>query len=125
MNLRINYRSLRELLREDESISTLDVLHALTDQIRAEDADDISLQYLESAKVAYVNDRPDTKLATRTIEYWRMWEGQQWDTDFIEIPYDTDEDDIGLAVQTAANDIDWKDEIPVFVGVYHIPEDEE
>lgn len=121
--IRINYGSLRELLRENEPTSVFDMLLALTDHVRDKDKNDPALNYLESAMAAY--DRPDATPETRTIEYYRMWDGGQWDTDFIDVPYDTDDEGIAEAVQIAANAIKWKDEIPVFVGVYHIPDDEE
>lgn len=115
----------RELLSDGAIINVSNVLEALTDHVRAEDADNPTLEYLESAMAAYKNDRPDAQPKTRTIEYYRAWDGGQWDTEFIEIPSDTDEDDIALAVQMAANAISWKDDIPVFVGVYHIPNEDE
>ncbi len=116
----IKYGPLRELLRAGGA-SALDVLHALIDHIDAEDAGNPALEYLKSASAAYENARPETP-ETRSIEYYRLWSGGQWDTEFIDVPYDTNEEGAELAVQVAASAIDWKDETPVFVGVYHIPE---
>lgn len=121
---RISYARLRELLLTG-GVGVLDTLHALTQHIANENADHIALQYLESACEAYKNDRPDTKPETRTIEYYRIWDGGRWDTDFIEIPYNTYDEGIAEAVQVAANALDWRKGPPVFVGVYNVPNDEE
>lgn len=55
----------RELLSDSMILNVSNVLEALTDHVRAEDADHIALQYLESASVAYLNDRPDAQPDTR------------------------------------------------------------
>lgn len=60
--------------------------------------------------------------SVRTVEYYRCWDGNSggdWDTDFIEIPADTPDDQLDAAVQAAARSIDWTDSVPpVFVGFY-------
>lgn len=123
-SIKITYANQRELLSAGGA-SVLDVLHALTDHIDAEDHGNPALAYLMSACEAYKNDRPDATPETRTVEYYRMWDGGQWDTDSIDVPYDTNEEGMDLAVQVAVSMINWRDEIPVFVGVYHIPGEEE
>lgn len=60
---------------------------------------------------------------TRTVEYYRCWSGNggdsgQWDTDFIEIPKDTPDDELDKAVVKACEEVAWKDERPLFVGYY-------
>lgn len=70
------------------------------------------------------------KRKTRSVEYYRCWPGNsggsgQWDTSFIDIPADTPEEQIERVVQETARSLPWPDEPPLFVGVYHVPEDEE
>jgi hypothetical protein len=67
---------------------------------------------------------------TRQIEYYRLWPGNSgdsgtWDTDFVEVPAATPDDEIEAAVQKAVSKIKWRDEPPVITGVYSIPEPEE
>jgi len=52
----------------------------------------------------------------RTVEYYRLWADHTWDTDFIDIPVETEEYVYDNAVRAAANVIDWGDESPVDVG---------
>ena len=66
-----------------------------------------------------------SKKKTRQVEYFRCWDDHTWDTDFIDIPADTPEDKLNEAVQEAAFKIDWKDDVPAFVGVYCDAEEEE
>lgn len=62
---------------------------------------------------------------TRRVEYYRLWlhgsDCGTWDTDFIEIPVDAPEDKLDEAVRDAAAQIDWVDDPPAIVGVYHVP----
>jgi hypothetical protein len=63
------------------------------------------------------------KPATRTVEYYRCWAGNggdsgTWDTDFIQIPADTSDDELDQAVREAAARIRWTYEGPVLVGFY-------
>ena len=67
---------------------------------------------------------------TREIEYYRLWPGGSgdsgtWDTDFVEIPADTPEDEIAEAVEKAASKIQWRDQPPILTGVYSAPQPEE
>jgi uncharacterized protein (UPF0210 family) len=67
---------------------------------------------------------------TRQVEYYRLWAGGSgdsgtWDTDMMEIPADTPADGIEEAVQKFAAEIRWRDQPPVIVGVYSVPEPEE
>ena len=60
---------------------------------------------------------------TRRVEYFRLWAGNSgdsgtWDTDFIEIPVDTADDELGNAIRKAAAEIKWQDDVPVIVGCY-------
>jgi len=65
--------------------------------------------------------------AMRTVEYWRMWrQGSDcgtWDTDFIEIPADTPEDQASRAIEAACERVEWRDEPPQFVGLYAYADD--
>ena len=61
---------------------------------------------------------------TRTIEYFRCWSDRTWDTDFIEIPADTPDNEIEAAVRFYAQQIDWVEDPPMFVGVYCTMDDE-
>jgi hypothetical protein len=71
------------------------------------------------------------KKKTRSVEYYRCWAGNggdrgTWDTDFIDIPADTPEDQIEAAVRAAAAKIKWRDnEPPVLVGLYCANDDGE
>ena len=67
---------------------------------------------------------------TRQIEYYRLWSGNggdsgTWDTDFVEIPADTPDDQIDGAVEKAVAAIPWRDEPPIITRVYSVPEPEE
>ena len=67
---------------------------------------------------------------TRPIECFRLWPGNggdsgTWDTDMIDIPANTPDVNIAEAVQKVAAKIRWRDEPPVIVGVYCVPEPEE
>lgn len=67
---------------------------------------------------------------TRQIEYFRLWPGSSgdsgtWDTDIIDIPANTPDEKIEAAVQEAAAKIRWREEPPVIVGIYSVPEQEE
>lgn len=71
-----------------------------------------------------------SKRKTRPIEYYRLWAGNSgdsgtWDTDIIDIPADTPDDKIEEAVKDAAAKIRWREEPPVLVGIYSVPEQEE
>jgi hypothetical protein len=62
---------------------------------------------------------------TREVEYYRLWDDHTWDTDFIEIPADTPEQQIEQAVQAAIDKLAWKRNAPVITGIYHIESDED
>ena len=75
-------------------------------------------------------DKPERKNAprkTRPVEYYRLWGGDSgtWDTDFVEVPAETPDDQIEEAVQKAVAKIKWREESPVIVGVYCAPDPEE
>jgi len=69
-------------------------------------------------------------MKTRTVEYYRLWPGNQgdsgtWDTGFIKIPYATPEDKIHDAIVIAVNELEWRDEPPIIVGLYCYGEEED
>ncbi len=66
----------------------------------------------------------------RQIEYYRLWPGNggdsgTWDTDFVEIPAGTPEDEVDEAAKRAIARIPWTDEVPIATGIYHVPALEE
>jgi hypothetical protein len=63
----------------------------------------------------------------RQIEYYRLWGGDSgtWDTDFIGIPSDTPDDKILAAVHLAVDARGWNNEVPVIIGIYSIPTEED
>ena len=66
----------------------------------------------------------------KQVEYFRCWAGSggdsgTWDTDYIEIPKETDYANMDKAILAACQYIDWEDEIPVLVGLYSIPDNED
>ena len=61
----------------------------------------------------------------RTVEYFRCWMDNTWDTDDIEVPADTPDHLLDAVVQRAAEMINWSSEPPAFVGVYHVPDSED
>jgi hypothetical protein len=63
-----------------------------------------------------------SKMSKRTVEYFRMWDNQFWDTDYIEIE---DSDDLNQAVIDAAQKIEWDDDAPAMVGFYCDSEEDE
>jgi len=56
----------------------------------------------------------------RRVEYYRLWGGDSgtWDTDFIDIPANTPDDNVDSAIRTAVAKIRWRDEVPTIVGLY-------
>ena len=74
---------------------------------------------------------PAEKIMIRTVrevEYFRLWPGNSgdsgtWDTDFIEIPADTPDDQVDAAIREAAAKIEWQKEPPVMVGVIRYTEE--
>lgn len=56
--------------------------------------------------------------ATRSVEYYRLWGDGTWDTDFLEVPADTGDDEMEGAVREEAGRIKWRDEVPVITGLY-------
>ena len=67
-----------------------------------------------------------TKSQTLTVEYFRLWDDNMWDTDFIDIPGDTNMDDFAAvqkAIEEAADKIAWRDERPWLVGLYAFDEE--
>jgi hypothetical protein len=63
--------------------------------------------------------------ATRTVEYYRLWEDHTWDTEFLEVPTDTPEEQLEDFVRAWAAKHDWQGELPVLVGLYHYADEEE
>jgi len=59
------------------------------------------------------------------VEYFRLWDDNTWDTEFIPIPADTPEERAREAIFEAAEKIVWTDDIPVVVGLYHWPNPDE
>lgn len=59
------------------------------------------------------------------VEYFRLWDDNTWDTEFIPIPADTPEERAREAIFEAAEKILWTDDIPVVVGLYHWPNPDE
>jgi hypothetical protein len=60
---------------------------------------------------------------TREIEVYRCWDDRTWDTEFVEIPADTPEENIeAVAASAALEALRHSADLPVVVGVYHIPE---
>ena len=57
---------------------------------------------------------------TRRVEYYRLWGGDcgTWDTDFINIPTNTPDNKMDIAIRQAAAKIRWRDESPVITGCY-------
>ena len=62
---------------------------------------------------------------TILVEYYRLWDDDTWDTEFIPIPADTPLERADVAVREAADKIQWTDDIPVVVGLYHWPNPDE
>lgn len=60
-------------------------------------------------------------MRTVSIEYFRMWDDNTWDTEFINIPDTTPEDKLDEAVREAAAKIKWTDRVPCIVGHYSGP----
>lgn len=59
----------------------------------------------------------------KEVEYFRCWPGNSgdsgtWDTDYIEIPEDTPDDQLDAAVIAAAQNVEWREEPPVIVGFF-------
>jgi hypothetical protein len=55
---------------------------------------------------------------TRQVEYYRLWDSGTWDTDFIDVPEGTAENELDRAVREAARKISWRAGPPVIVGCY-------
>jgi hypothetical protein len=64
-------------------------------------------------------------MKTRTVEYFRLWDNQTWDTDFIDVSADTPDDRLEAAIREAAGRIKWESDVPVVVGLYNAGEEEE
>ena len=126
-SIRITYSTLRDSLHARGTLTVLDALAALSDHISRVDINNPALTALEAAKSAYVAHAAKPEQPThRSVEYYRMWDDKTWDTELIEIPYETSEEGIAEAVQWAVSAISWgEDGPPMFVGVYHIPDEEE
>ena len=75
-------------------------------------------------KCPQCNNKPSP---TRCVEYYRLWGGDYgaWDTDFIDIPADTPDDKMDIAIRQAVAKIPWSDEPPMIVGFYGIVVEEE
>jgi hypothetical protein len=60
---------------------------------------------------------------TREIEVYRCWDDYTWDTEFVAIPADTPEEKIEEAAEKATlAALRQGADLPVMVGVYHVPE---
>lgn len=63
------------------------------------------------------------------VEYFRCWgqggDSDTWDTGYLEIPANTPDDQIQEAIEAACRRVDWADDVPVLVGLYHLPGPEE
>lgn len=59
------------------------------------------------------------------VEYYRLWDDNTWDTEFIPIPATTSQDLAHAAIVAAADKIEWTDDAPVAVGLYHWPNPDE
>jgi len=57
------------------------------------------------------------------VEYYRLWFGGYWDTDFIDIP--SDAEDLDNAVRISVAKLEWSECPPILVGHYSGPHDEE
>jgi len=67
---------------------------------------------------------------TITVEYYRCFPGNNgdsgtWNTNYIAIPADTPEDKMDAAIRLACNSLNWSTEMPVFVGLYCIPDQDD
>jgi lysophospholipase L1-like esterase len=62
---------------------------------------------------------------TVQVEYYRLWEDGTWDTEFLDIPADTPENEYENAVRQVAAKIKWRDTPPVIVGLYSGPAETE
>ena len=61
--------------------------------------------------------------STREIEVYRCWDDRTWDTECVEIPADTPEEKVEeVAASAALEALRHSADLPVVVGVYHIPE---
>ena len=59
----------------------------------------------------------------REIEVYRCWDDHTWDTEIVDIPADTPEEKIEEVAEKAALEaLRHSADLPVVVGVYHIPE---
>jgi hypothetical protein len=64
----------------------------------------------------------------RQIEVIRCWDDSTWDTDFVEIDYNPDMSDSELRAAAEAavfEALSGSADLPVFIGIYNIPEDVE
>jgi len=60
---------------------------------------------------------------TREIEVYRCWDDRTWDTELVDIPADTPKEKIEeVAASAALEGLRHSADLPVVVGVYHIPE---
>ena len=67
-----------------------------------------------------------SKPKTLTVEYFRLWDNNRWDTGFLELSGDLDPNDsaaVQKAIEEAADKIDWRDERPWMVGLYAFDEE--
>lgn len=65
-------------------------------------------------------------LKTREVEVYRCWEDHTWDTEFVEVPADTPEAQLGEVCQhVALENLRNSADLPCMVGVYSVPECEE
>ncbi len=74
-------------------------------------------------------ERPSPAGSAAWSDY-RLWGGNSgdsgaWDTDFLDIPADTPDEQIEAAVQKAVAKIKWRDEPPILTGVYSAPQPDE
>lgn len=59
-----------------------------------------------------------------TVEYFRLWPDQSWDQDTMNVPAETNPEDLEQVVRQQAAQIEWPDGTPLAVGVlYKITEE--
>ena len=75
---------------------------------------------------------PESKMlkTMRLIEYYRLWpcglgDSGIWDTDFVEIPADTPDNQIHYAIEEAVAEMQWREEPPAITGYYSDVDTEE
>ena len=86
----------------------------------------VTQEHLDRLREAYNwSEDWQTKRPMRTVEYYRLWDDNTWDTDFIDIPADTPEEALEGVVRATAQEIPWLTDVPAVVGLYCTMEDDE